>query len=101
MENTPSPVKKEELTADANLEEIVDNEYVETTENMPTASYIKEEEQDMKELLNCIHPVTNEMQVTEEIVENDNKFVTTSVITFFSPNIEVEGGTGTDHVTKY
>ena len=51
-------------------------------------------------LLNGIHSMTNEMQVTEEIVENDNKFVTTSVITFCSLIIEVEGETGTDHVTK-
>ena len=48
MENTPSPVKKEDLTAEANLEEVVDNEYVETTDNTPTASHIKEEDQDTK-----------------------------------------------------
>ena len=80
----PSPVKKEDLTAKANLEEVVDNE----------------EDQDTKELLNGFHLVTNGMQVTEEMLDNDNKFVTTSVITFFSPIIEVEGQAGTDHVTK-
>ena len=100
MENTLSPVKKEDLTAKANLEELVNNEYVETTDNTPTISHIKEEDQDTKELLNGLHPVTNGMQATEEIVDNDNKFVTTSVITFFSPIIEVESQAGTDHVTK-
>ena len=34
------------------------------------------------------------------MLDNDNKFVTTSVITFFSLIIEVEGQAGTDHVTK-
>ena len=100
MENMPSPVKKEDLTAKANLEEVVDNEYVETTDNTPTASHIKEEDQDTKELLNGFHLVTNGMQVTEEMLDNDNKFVTTSVITIFSPIIEVKGQAGTDHVTK-
>ena len=84
MENMPSPVKKEDLTAKANLEEVVDNE----------------EDQDTKELLNGFHLVTNGMQVTEEMLDNDNKFVTTSVITIFSPIIEVKGQAGTDHVTK-
>ena len=100
MENMPSPVKKEDLTAEANLEEVVNNEYVETTDNTPTTSHIKEEDQDTKELLNGFHLVTNGMQVTEEMLDNDNKFVTTSIITIFSPIIEVEGKAGTDHVTK-
>ena len=66
------------------MEEVVDNEYVETANNMPTISHIKEEDQDTKESLNDLHPVTNGIHVTEEIVENDNKSVTTSIITFFS-----------------
>ena len=48
MENTRSPVKKEELNAEDNSEEGLSNKYDETTKNMPSASHIKEEEQDMK-----------------------------------------------------
>ena len=44
--------------------------------------------------------MTNGMQATEEVVDNTNKLVTTSIITFFSPIIEVESQAGTDHVTK-
>ena len=48
LENMPSPVKKEELNAEDNSEEVLNNEYVKNAKNTPAASHIKEEEQDIQ-----------------------------------------------------
>ena len=68
------------MNVEDNSEEVLNNEYVETTENTPDATNIKEEEQDTKTVLDSIHPITNGVQVREEIVENGNKLIPTSVI---------------------
>ena len=53
-------MKNEEPNVEENSEEIIVNEYVETTNNTPNTTKIKEEEeQDTKTILDSIHPITN------------------------------------------
>ena len=64
---------------------------METSNNIPVNTDVKEEEnQETKNAIDSIQPVTNNVQTNEELVESGNSFVPTSVITYFSPVVEVK-----------
>ena len=87
----PLPVKNEEANSEIKTEEATLGEYVETADNIPGNTDVKEEEdQEMKSAIDNIQPVTNNVLTNMELVEKGNGFVPTSVITYFSPVIEVE-----------
>ena len=84
MDNIPLPIKTEEVNIENDTEEAHTGEYVETPEDTLAATDIKEEEnQETKNFIDSIHPTTNKVQTSEEIVENGSSFIPTSVIKFF------------------